>query len=90
MKFIPTILPEVLLVEPKIFGDERGWFFESWQHERYASAGIDGNFVQDNQSFSGRGTLRGLHMQNPFGQGKLVQVIQGEVFDVAVDVRRGA
>lgn len=90
MNSIETDLPDVLLIEPRVFGDARGWFFESWQRERYAEAGIDGDFVQDNQSFSGRGTLRGLHIQNPFGQGKLVQVIAGEVFDVAVDVRRGS
>jgi dTDP-4-dehydrorhamnose 3,5-epimerase len=90
MKIIATELPEVLLIEPRVFGDARGWFCETWQRERYAEAGIDGDFVQDNQSFSGRGTLRGLHIQNPFGQGKLVQVITGEVFDVAVDVRRGS
>ena len=90
MKIIPTELPDVLLIEPRVFGDARGWFCETWQRERYAEAGIDGDFVQDNQSFSARGTLRGLHIQNPFGQGKLVQVIAGEVFDVAVDVRRGS
>jgi dTDP-4-dehydrorhamnose 3,5-epimerase len=90
MKVTPTALPEVLLIEPKIHGDHRGWFVESWQRERYREAGIDADFVQDNQSFSARGTLRGLHIQNPHGQGKLVQVIQGEVFDVAVDARRGS
>jgi dTDP-4-dehydrorhamnose 3,5-epimerase len=90
MKITPTALPDVLLVAPKVHGDHRGWFVESWQRERYREAGIDADFVQDNQSFSGRGTLRGLHIQNPHGQGKLVQVLQGEVFDVAVDVRRGS
>jgi dTDP-4-dehydrorhamnose 3,5-epimerase len=90
MKVTPTMLPDVLLIEPTIHGDHRGWFVESWQRERYRAAGIDADFVQDNQSFSARGTLRGLHIQNPHGQGKLVQVIQGEVFDVAVDVRRGS
>jgi dTDP-4-dehydrorhamnose 3,5-epimerase len=90
MNILPTELPDVLLIEPKVFGDARGWFCESWHRDRYAEAGIDGEFVQDNQSFSGRGTLRGLHIQHPFGQGKLVQVIAGEVFDVAVDVRRGS
>jgi len=85
-----TDLPGVLLIEPRVFGDERGWFCESWQRERYAEAGIEGEFVQDNQSYSGRGILRGLHIQHPFSQGKLVQVIHGEVFDVAVDVRRGS
>jgi dTDP-4-dehydrorhamnose 3,5-epimerase len=90
MNVSPTALPDVLLIEPKIHGDHRGWFVESWQRERYRDAGIDADFVQDNQSFSVRGTLRGLHIQSPHGQGKLVQVIQGEVFDVAVDVRRSS
>ena len=90
MKITPTNLPDVLLFEPKIHGDSRGWFVESWQRERYREAGVDGDFVQDNQSFSARGILRGLHIQHPHGQGKLVQVIEGEVFDVAVDVRRGS
>ena len=90
MKVTPTNLPDVLLVEPQIHGDHRGWFVESWQRERYREAGIDADFLQDNQSFSARGILRGLHIQNPYGQGKLVQVIHGEVFDVAVDVRRGS
>ena len=90
MKVTATELPDVLLIEPAIHGDERGWFIESWQRERYREAGIDADFVQDNQSFSARGTLRGLHIQHPHGQGKLVQVIQGAVFDVAVDVRRGS
>jgi len=90
MNVTPTTLPDVLLIEPHIHGDHRGWFVESWQRERYREAGIDADFVQDNQSFSARGILRGLHIQNPHGQGKLVQVMQGEVFDVAVDVRRGS
>jgi dTDP-4-dehydrorhamnose 3,5-epimerase len=90
VKVTPTRLPGVLLIEPRVFGDTRGWFVETWQRERYAECGLTREFVQDNQSFSGRGTLRGLHIQNPFAQGKLVQVIQGEVFDVAVDARRGS
>jgi dTDP-4-dehydrorhamnose 3,5-epimerase len=90
MKVTPTDLPDVLLIEPKVHGDHRGWFMESWQAARYREAGIADAFVQDNQSYSARGTLRGLHIQHPHGQGKLVQVIQGEVFDVAVDVRRGS
>jgi dTDP-4-dehydrorhamnose 3,5-epimerase len=90
MKVTPTDLPEVLLIEPKVHGDHRGWFMESWQAARYREVGIADAFVQDNQSYSARGTLRGLHIQHPHGQGKLVQVIQGEVFDVAVDVRRGS
>jgi dTDP-4-dehydrorhamnose 3,5-epimerase len=83
-----TNIPGVLIFKPKVFGDSRGWFMESWQSERYAELGIPQHFSQDNQAFSERGVLRGLHFQNPYGQGKLVQVIQGEVFDVAVDVRR--
>jgi len=90
MKIIETAIPGVLLIEPKVFGDERGWFVESWQQERYAEQGIPGTFVQDNQAFSQRGVLRGLHLQHPYDQGKLVQAISGEVFDVAVDVRRGS
>lgn len=90
MTVTETALPGVLLIEPRVFGDERGWFFESWQQERYAALGISGPFVQDNQAYSRRGALRGLHIQNPYGQGKLVQVLRGEVFDVAVDVRRGS
>ncbi|MCF7985108.1 MAG: dTDP-4-dehydrorhamnose 3,5-epimerase [Thiohalocapsa sp.] len=90
MKATALDIPDVLLLEPRVFGDQRGYFFESWQRDRYAEAGIAGEFVQDNQAYSGRGILRGLHIQNPYGQGKLVQVIRGEVFDVAVDVRRGS
>jgi dTDP-4-dehydrorhamnose 3,5-epimerase len=80
----------VLLIEPKVFGDARGHFFETWHHERYASVGVSGTFVQDNVSRSQRGILRGLHLQEPFGQAKLVQVLDGEVYDVAVDVRVGS
>lgn len=90
MKIIEKEIPGVLLIEPQLFGDERGWFMESWQQQRYAEQGIVGPFVQDNQAFSRRGVLRGLHIQHPYGQGKLVQVISGEVFDVAVDVRHGS
>jgi dTDP-4-dehydrorhamnose 3,5-epimerase len=90
VKVTPTALPDVLLVEPKVFGDARGYFFESYSARRYAEAGIAATFVQDNVSFSRRGVLRGLHYQHPFGQGKLVGVLRGEVFDVAVDVRRGS
>jgi len=88
MKVTPTELPDVLLIEPKVHGDQRGWFVESFHRERYRDAGIALDFVQDNMSYSARGTLRGLHIQNPHSQGKLVQVIAGEVFDVAVDARR--
>ncbi len=90
MRVTPTELPEVLVVEPRVFGDERGYFLETFQARRYAQAGIPGPFVQDNLSFSRRGVLRGLHYQHPHGQGKLVWVLQGEVFDVAVDIRRGS
>jgi len=90
MKVTPLGIPEVLLIEPKVFGDVRGYFLETYHTERYAAAGIPGPFVQDNMSRSCRGTLRGLHMQNPRPQGKLVQVVDGEVFDVAVDVRVGS
>lgn len=90
MKVLATRLPGVLIIEPKLHGDERGFFVETWQDRRYAAAGIAAEFVQDNMSFSGRGVLRGLHLQHPRMQGKLVHVLQGEVFDVAVDVRRGS
>ena len=90
MKVTPTELPEVLLVEPRVFGDARGFFLETFQAERYATAGIPGHFVQDNLSRSAKGTLRGLHFQEPRAQGKLVLVLHGAVWDVAVDVRRGS
>jgi dTDP-4-dehydrorhamnose 3,5-epimerase len=81
-------LPGLLILEPKVFGDARGFFMETWNQRRYHEAGVTDNFVQDNISVSRRGTLRGLHFQNPNAQGKLVSVLQGEVFDVAVDLRR--
>jgi dTDP-4-dehydrorhamnose 3,5-epimerase len=90
MKVEPTLLPGVIVVEPTVFGDSRGLFFESWQRERYASAGITEEFVQDNVSRSSRGVLRGLHVQLPGAQGKLVTPLDGEVFDAAVDIRRGS
>jgi len=90
MKITPMSLPEVLLVEPQRFGDARGYFMETWRQERYQAAGINQPFVQDNLSRSVRGILRGLHLQNPNAQGKLVYVLEGEVFDVAVDVRVGS
>jgi len=90
MNIVPTCLPEVLILEPRIFGDARGYFFESWSAARYEEAGIHGPFVQDNFSRSRRGILRGLHLQNPHAQGKLVSAPVGEVFDVAVDVRVGS
>ena len=87
MKVRETELPGVLIVEPDRFGDSRGFFQEIWHESRYREAGIPGPFVQDNMSLSARGVLRGLHFQHPNGQGKLVYVLQGEVFDVAVDIR---
>lgn len=80
----------LLLIEPKVFGDARGLFMETWNRRKYEEAGITAGFVQDNISVSRRGTLRGLHCQNPNAQGKLVSVMAGEVFDVAVDIRRGS
>jgi dTDP-4-dehydrorhamnose 3,5-epimerase len=90
MNIEATCLPGVLLIKPEVFGDARGFFLESWNRRRYAEAGLDRDFVQDNLSFSRRGILRGLHFQNPGPQGKLVQVLRGEVFDVAVDIRVGS
>ncbi len=90
MKVTELSVPGVLLIEPKVFGDARGFFLETFQAARYAEAGIKDAFVQDNLSMSRRGVLRGLHFQNPQPQGKLVSVLQGEVFDVAVDIRRGS
>ena len=87
MKFISTALKDVLILEPKVFPDERGCFMETYHRTRYQQAGIACIFVQDNLSASKKGTLRGLHYQYPNAQAKLVQVIQGEVFDVAVDIR---
>jgi len=83
-------LPEVLLIDLDVFGDPRGYFCETWQQRRYEDLGIPGPFVQDNISLSARGVLRGLHFQHPDPQGKLVHVLQGEIFDVAVDIRVGS
>ena len=85
-----TALPEVLLIKPKKFDDNRGYFYESWNQDRYAEFGMPEDFVQDNISLSTKGTLRGLHYQEPMAQGKLVSVLVGRVFDVAVDLRRGS
>src|ERR1700752_3714880 len=90
MQIIATSLPEVLIVEPKMYGDPRGFFLETYQLDRYAEHGIRGPFVQDNLSRSTFGVLRGLHLQNPQTQGKLVSVMRGRVLDVAVDVRVGS
>jgi dTDP-4-dehydrorhamnose 3,5-epimerase len=90
LNFRETTLPDVMIIEPDVHGDERGFFKETWNRQRYAELGLERDFVQDNVSFSRRGILRGLHFQNPNPQGKLVQVLQGEVYDVAVDVRAGS
>lgn len=91
MKVIQTKLKDCVIIEPKVFGDERGFFLETFQAERYAAqAGINLPFVQDNYSRSSRGVLRGLHFQIKKPQGKLVRVVQGEVYDVAVDIRQGS
>ena len=90
MRFLPSEIPEVLLIEPQVFGDSRGFFMETWHAEKFAAAGLDLNFVQDNHSKSVQGTLRGLHYQIEKPQGKLVRVISGEVFDVAVDLRKSS
>lgn len=91
MKAIPTAIPDVLIIEPKVFGDDRGFFFESYNHKVFCEAtGLNPHFVQDNHSKSGRNVLRGLHYQIQQAQGKLVRAVQGEVFDVAVDLRKGS
>lgn len=91
MKAIPTEIPEVLILEPKVHGDERGFFFEAYNRRSFAEAtGLDPEFVQDNQSRSRKGVLRGLHYQIGQPQGKLVRVLHGEVYDVAVDLRRSS
>lgn len=90
MRVTPTKLPEVLLIELAVFSDTRGYFLEAYSAERYAAAGIPEPFVQDNVSLSRRGVLRGLHFQEPGAQGKLVHVLRGAVWDVAVDVRVGS
>lgn len=90
MQIVGTKLAGAVIIEPSVFGDARGFFMESWNRDRYAAAGLNVDFVQDNMSFSQKGILRGLHFQNPGAQGKLVSVLVGEVFDVAVDIRRGS
>jgi len=90
MRFTPTTLPDVILIEPQVFGDQRGFFMETYEERKFAAHGITAWFVQDNHSGSLRGTLRGLHYQLNQPQGKLVRVVAGEVFDVAVDLRRGS
>lgn len=90
MKFVETSLPGVIRIEPAVHSDGRGFFMETWQARRFRDAGIDANFVQDNFSHSSKGTLRGLHYQIQQPQGKLVRVVSGEVFDVAVDLRKSS
>lgn len=90
MKFLPTELPEVIVIEPRVFGDGRGFFLESWNAARFAEAGLDLTFVQDNHSRSAAGVLRGIHYQLTKPQGKLVRVTAGRAFDVAVDLRRSS
>ena len=90
MQRFETTLPGVVVFEPRRFGDSRGFFVETFQAERYAALGVPGPFIQDNLSRSSYGVLRGLHLQNPNAQGKLVSVLRGAVLDVAVDVRRGS
>lgn len=90
MEFEPTALPEVILIRPKVFADARGFFLESWETRKFAAAGLDLAFVQDNHSHSVRHVLRGLHYQIRQPQGKLVRVTSGAVFDVAVDIRRSS
>ena len=90
MQFVECDIPGPLIIEPKVFGDDRGFFFESWNQAVFADAGLDVTFVQDNHSRSSRGVLRGLHYQDPNPQGKLVRVANGRVFDVAVDIRRSS
>ena len=91
MEIIPTEIPDVCIVKPTVFADDRGYFFESYSHQRFLAAGLDLNFVQDNESRSSKGVLRGLHFQNnPSAQGKLVRVMRGAVLDVAVDIRKNS
>ncbi|OBS10002.1 dTDP-4-dehydrorhamnose 3,5-epimerase [Acidihalobacter prosperus] len=90
MRFVPTVLPEVVVVEPDVFGDARGFFLETWHAAKFREGGIDAAFVQDNHSRSRQGILRGLHYQLARPQGKLVRVVTGRVFDVTVDLRRAS
>ncbi len=91
MTFIPLEIPDVIIIEPDVFGDNRGYFLETYRRDEFAKNGIDVEFVQDNMSSSVRGVMRGLHYQlDPAAQGKLVRVVRGEVFDVAVDIRKGS
>jgi dTDP-4-dehydrorhamnose 3,5-epimerase len=88
MEFVPTRLPDVIVIRPKVFEDARGFFMDTWHRQRFEQEGIDANFVQDSHSGSKAGTIRGLHYQIKQAQGKLIRVVKGEAFDVAVDIRR--
>jgi dTDP-4-dehydrorhamnose 3,5-epimerase len=90
MKFVETGIPGLQVIEPSVFGDDRGFFLESWNSDAFLKAGLDLNFVQDNHSRSAKGVLRGLHFQNPMPQGKLVRVVHGAVWDVVVDLRQNS
>ena len=91
MECITTPIEGLLLIKPKVFNDDRGYFYESWNKEAFEKIGVNADFVQDNQSLSKKGVLRGMHFQNPpFAQGKLVRVIQGSVLDVAIDIRKNS
>jgi dTDP-4-dehydrorhamnose 3,5-epimerase len=90
MEFVPTAIPDVVLIKPRVFGDARGYFFESWEANKFAAGGLQLSFCQDNENLSGRHVLRGLHYQLTQPQGKLVRVVSGSVFDVAVDLRRSS
>jgi dTDP-4-dehydrorhamnose 3,5-epimerase len=90
MEFIPTDIPDVILLRPNLFGDERGFFLETYRYDRFSEAGINASFVQDNHSGSQQGVLRGLHYQIRQTQGKLVRVVSGEIYDVVVDIRRSS
>jgi len=90
LKILPTALPGCMVIEPAVFGDSRGFFYETWNADRFGEHGLPARFVQSNISSSSKGVLRGLHYQWPRPQGKLVSVLQGEVYDVAVDIRRGS
>lgn len=90
MELIPTVIADLVIIEPRVFGDDRGFFLESWNQRSFAQLGLDLQFVQDNHSRSARGVLRGLHYQQPNPQGKLVRVVAGRAWDVAVDLRAGS
>jgi dTDP-4-dehydrorhamnose 3,5-epimerase len=90
VKFVPTDLPGVIIIEPQVFKDARGFFLETYHRKKYAEGGIDVTFIQDNHSRSTRGTVRGLHAQLRQPQGKLIRTIEGEIYDVALDIRRGS